>query len=332
MITHRNIHSNAVTLHSYWGFQPGDVLLHALPIFHVHGLFVALHTALLNASRMLWLPKFDLDEVLRLLPRATVIMGVPTFYTRLLATDAFGKAQCSRLRLVISGSAPLLAETHEQFTKRTGHRILERYGMTEAGMITSNPWMDGERVPGTVGYALPEISVRIAGEGGKPVAPGEIGVLEVKGPNVFKGYWRNPEKTREEFRADGYFVSGDLAIMSEDGRVTIVGRAKDLIITGGFNVYPKEIEEELNALPGVDESAVVGVPHPDFGEGIVAVLAPLPGKELPSESEVLGLLGKRLAKFKLPKRVFSAKELPRNAMGKVQKAALTAQYRDIFKG
>jgi malonyl-CoA/methylmalonyl-CoA synthetase len=332
MITHRNIHSNAVTLHSYWGFQPGDVLLHALPIFHVHGLFVALHTALLNASRMLWLPKFDLDEVLRLLPRATVIMGVPTFYTRLLATDAFGKAQCSRLRLVISGSAPLLAETHEQFTKRTGHRILERYGMTEAGMITSNPWMGGERVPGTVGYALPEISVRIAGEGGKPVAPGEIGVLEVKGPNVFKGYWRNPEKTREEFRADGYFVSGDLAIMSEDGRVTIVGRAKDLIITGGFNVYPKEIEEELNALPGVDESAVVGVPHPDFGEGIVAVLAPLPGKELPSESEVLGLLGKRLAKFKLPKRVFSAKELPRNAMGKVQKAALTAQYRDIFKG
>jgi malonyl-CoA/methylmalonyl-CoA synthetase len=332
MITHRNIDSNAVTLHSYWGFQPGDVLLHALPIFHVHGLFVALHTALLNASRMLWLPKFDLDEVLRLLPRATVIMGVPTFYTRLLATDAFGKAQCSRLRLVISGSAPLLAETHEQFTKRTGHRILERYGMTEAGMITSNPWMGGERVPGTVGYALPEISVRIAGEGGKPVAPGEIGVLEVKGPNVFKGYWRNPEKTKEEFRADGYFVSGDLAIMSEDGRVTIVGRAKDLIITGGFNVYPKEIEEELNALPGVDESAVVGVPHPDFGEGIVAVLAPLPGKELPSESEVLGLLGKRLAKFKLPKRVFSAKELPRNAMGKVQKAALTAQYRDIFKG
>jgi malonyl-CoA/methylmalonyl-CoA synthetase len=259
-------------------------------------------------------------------------MGVPTFYTRLLATDAFGKAQCSRLRLVISGSAPLLAETHEQFTKRTGHRILERYGMTEAGMITSNPWMGGERVPGTVGYALPEISVRIAGEGGKPVAPGEIGVLEVKGPNVFKGYWRNPEKTKEEFRADGYFVSGDLAIMSEDGRVTIVGRAKDLIITGGFNVYPKEIEEELNALPGVDESAVVGVPHPDFGEGIVAVLAPLPGKELPSESEVLGLLGKRLAKFKLPKRVFLAKELPRNAMGKVQKAALTAQYRDIFKG
>ena len=332
MITHRNIDSNAVTLHSYWGFQPGDVLLHALPIFHVHGLFVALHTALLNASRMLWLPKFDLDEVLRLLPRATVIMGVPTFYTRLLATDAFGKAQCSRLRLVISGSAPLLAETHEQFTKRTGHRILERYGMTEAGMITSNPWMGDERVPGTVGYALPEISVRIAGEGGKPVAPGEIGVLEVKGPNVFKGYWRNPEKTKEEFRADGYFVSGDLAIMSEDGRVTIVGRAKDLIITGGFNVYPKEIEEELNALPGVDESAVVGVPHPDFGEGIVAVLAPLPGKELPSESEVLGLLGKRLAKFKLPKRVFSAKELPRNAMGKVQKAALTAQYRDIFKG
>jgi malonyl-CoA/methylmalonyl-CoA synthetase len=333
MITHRNIASNAKTLHAYWGFRPGDVLLHALPIFHVHGLFVALHTALLNASRMLWLPKFDIEEFMRLMPRATVIMGVPTFYTRLLANSAFGKRQCRKLRLAISGSAPLLAETHQEFTKRTGHRILERYGMTEAGMITSNPWDgSGERMPGTVGYALPRISVRIAGSEGSRVRAGEVGVIEVKGPNVFKGYWRNPEKTKEEFRKDGYFVSGDLATMDKDGRVTIVGRAKDLIITGGFNVYPKEIEEELNALPGVDESAVVGVPHPDFGEGIVAVVTALPGKKLPSEGDILERLGKRLAKFKLPKRVFAAKELPRNAMGKVQKVALSAKYRTTFTG
>lgn len=296
IITHRNIASNAKTLHAYWGFRTSDVLLHALPIFHVHGLFVALHTALFNGSRMLWLPKFDLEEFMRLLPRATVIMGVPTFYTRLLASPAFGKRQCRKLRLAISGSAPLLAETHEEFTKRTGHRILERYGMTEAGMITSNPWEGGERVQGTVGYPLPRISVRIADKDGRRVPAGEVGVLEVKGPNVFKGYWRNPEKTKEEFRKDGYFVSGD-ATMAEDGRVTIVGRAKDLIITGGFNVYPKEIEEELNSLPGVDESAVIGVPHADFGEGIIAVVTPSPGKKPPSE-DIIKLLGKRLAKFK----------------------------------
>src|SRR5581483_8994202 len=291
MITHRNIASNAVTLHKYWGFRPDDVLLHALPIFHVHGLFVALHTALLNGSRMLWLPKFDLEQVMRLLPRATVIMGVPTFYTRLLGSGAFGKRQCRNLRLAVSGSAPLLAETHEEFTKRTGHRILERYGMTEAGMITSNPWEGGDPGPGTVGYALPRITVRIADKDGRRVPVGEVGVLEVKGPNVFKGYWRNPQKTKEEFRKDGYFISGDLATMAEDGRVTIVGRAKDLIITGGFNVYPKEIEEELNALPGIDESAVVGVPHPDFGEGIVAVVTPLPGKKPPKEADIIKLLG-----------------------------------------
>ncbi|HJU31267.1 MAG TPA: malonyl-CoA synthase [Hyphomicrobiaceae bacterium] len=330
MITHRNIASNAETLHAYWKFQPGDVLLHALPIFHVHGLFVALHTALLNGSRILWMPKFDLEELMRLLPQATILMGVPTFYTRLLGSKAFGKAPCSRLRLAISGSAPLLAETHEEFTKRTGHRILERYGMTEAGMITSNPY-DGERVAGTVGFALPEIDVRIADKDGREVKTGEVGVLEVKGPNVFKGYWRNPQKTKEEFRADGYFVSGDLATMDAEQRITIVGRAKDLIITGGFNVYPKEIEEELNALPGVDESAVVGVPHPDFGEGIVAVLTPQPGKTPPSEADVIAALGKRLAKFKLPKRVFVADELPRNAMGKVQKTDLSAKYRNLFK-
>ncbi len=332
MITHRNIASNARTLHSYWGFVPGDVLLHALPIFHVHGLFVALHTALLNRSRILWLPKFELEEFMRLMPRATVIMGVPTFYTRLLGSNSFGKRHCRRLRLAISGSAPLLAETHEEFTRRSGHKILERYGMTEAGMITSNPYEGGEREPGTVGYALPRISVRICDGKGKPVPAGEVGVLEVKGPNVFKGYWRNPKKTKEEFRKDGYFISGDLATMAEDGRVTIVGRAKDLIITGGFNVYPKEIEEELNALPGIDESAVVGVPHPDFGEGIVAVVTPQPGRKPPREADILAALGKRLAKFKLPKRVFLAKELPRNAMGKVQKNTLSAKYRTTFTG
>jgi malonyl-CoA/methylmalonyl-CoA synthetase len=332
MVTHRNIGSNAETLHAYWGFRPGDVLLHALPIFHVHGLFVALHTALLNGSLMLWLPKFDLDELMRLLPRATVLMGVPTFYTRLLATSAFGKEPCRNLRLAISGSAPLLAETHRDFTARTGHAILERYGMTEAGMITSNPYAGGERLPGTVGYALPDVSVRVAGEDGRSLAAGDVGVLEVKGPNVFKGYWRSPEKTAEEFRPDGYFKSGDLATKDADGRITIVGRAKDLIITGGFNVYPKEIEGELNGLPGIAESAVVGVPHPDFGEGIVAVVTPLPGQTPQAESVILAELGKRLAKFKLPKRVFVADELPRNAMGKVQKTELSKKYREIFKG
>jgi malonyl-CoA/methylmalonyl-CoA synthetase len=330
MITHRNIASNAETLHAYWGFRPGDVLLHALPIFHVHGLFVALHTALLNGSRVLWLPKFDLEEVMRLLPRATVVMGVPTFYTRLLANPGFGPKHCRNLRLVISGSAPLLAETHRDFAARTGQEILERYGMTETGMSTSNPYA-GERVPGTVGYALPRISVRVVDDKGRHVAAGDVGVLEVKGPNVFKGYWRNPKKTREEFRKDGYFITGDLATKADDGRITAVGRAKDLIITGGFNVYPKEIEGELNSLPGIAESAVVGVPHPDFGEGIIAVVTPLPGKKPPSEAEILKALAKRLAKFKLPKRVFVAKELPRNAMGKVQKTELSAKYRTTFK-
>lgn len=330
MITHRNIASNAETLHAYWGFVPGDVLLHALPIFHVHGLFVALHTALLNGSKILWLSKFDTREVLRLLPSATVIMGVPTFYTRLLGDPAFGREPCLNLRLAISGSAPLLAETHREFSARTGLAILERYGMTEAGMITSNPYAGGGRLPGTVGYALPKISVRIVGENGRRVGSGKVGVLEVKGPNVFKGYWRDPEKTKAEFREDGYFKTGDLAVKADDGRVTIVGRAKDLIITGGFNVYPSEVESELNALPGVDESAVVGVPHPDFGEGIIAVVTAEVGGTPPDEAHILELLSQRLAKFKLPKRVFLAPELPRNAMGKVQKTVLSAQYRGIF--
>jgi malonyl-CoA/methylmalonyl-CoA synthetase len=330
MITHRNLGSNAEVLHRYWGFRESDVLLHALPIFHVHGLFVALNTAFLNTSRILWLPRFDLEQVMRFLPRATVMMGVPTFYTRLLGHPAFGPDHCRGLRLLISGSAPLLAETHNEFTARTGHKILERYGMTEAGMITSNPWQGGERIAGTVGYALPDISVRIADPEGRALGTGEVGVLEVKGPNVFAGYWRNPEKTREDFRSDGYFISGDLATMGKDGRITIVGRAKDLIISGGFNVYPKEIEQELNELPGVSESAVVGVPHPDFGEGVVAIVTPAAGAKPPTEAEIIGSLAMRLAKFKLPKRVFVVADLPRNAMGKVQKNELRNKFGAIF--
>jgi malonyl-CoA/methylmalonyl-CoA synthetase len=332
MITHRNLLSNAEVLRKTWQFEPGDVLLHALPIFHVHGLFVALNTAFLSGSKIIWLPRFEIDEVLRLLPHSTVMMGVPTFYTRLLGAQKFGRPHVARMRLVISGSAPLFAETHEEFEARTGLRILERYGMTETGMITSNPYAPEGRIAGSVGYALPEIDVRVATSEGKVLGRGETGVLEVKGPNVFRGYWRNPEKTKEEFRPDGYFITGDLATMEGDGRVTIVGRAKDLIISGGFNVYPKEIEDEINAIAGVGESAIVGLPHPDFGEGVVAVVTPAPGAEAPGEAEILARLAERLARFKLPKRVFIVDDLPRNAMGKVQKNELRAKFAKTFTG
>ncbi|MGE5511693.1 MAG: malonate--CoA ligase [Bacteroidota bacterium] len=331
MLTHLNLSSNAEVLHRCWHFQKGDVLLHALPIFHTHGLFVALHTALLNASKMHWLSRFDLDAILRLLPQSTVMMGVPTFYTRLLSAPGFNRELCRNMRLFISGSAPLLAETHQEFEARTGHRILERYGMTEAGMITSNPYANEGRIAGSVGYALPGVELRVADAEGRILQPGEVGVLEMRGPNLFKGYWRNPEKTKEEMRPDGFFITGDLSTMDPDGRVTIVGRAKDLIISGGFNVYPKEIETEINALPGVGESAVLGVPHPDFGEGVIAVVTPSPSADLQSEEQMIAALGERLAKFKLPKRVFVLPELPRNAMGKVQKADLRARYGNLFK-
>jgi malonyl-CoA/methylmalonyl-CoA synthetase len=331
MITHGNLASNATTLHQLWGFRPGDVLLHALPIFHVHGLHVALHTTFLNASPMLWLPKFDLEKVLSLLPQASVLMGVPTFYTRLLSDERFTKALCRGMRLFISGSAPLLAETHDAFAERTGHRILERYGMTECGMITSNPY-DGERLAGTVGYPLPGVSVRVSAEGGGEVPRGDIGVLEVKGPNVFSGYWNMPDKTAEEFRDDGYFITGDLATVAEDGRIAIVGRAKDLIISGGYNIYPKEIEGEIDEIEGIGESAVIGVPHPDFGEGVVAVITAAGAAAVPGEADILGALAGKLAKFKLPKRVFQVDTLPRNTMGKVQKAELRKLYGDTFKG
>jgi len=332
MITHENLASNAEVLHAYWGFVADDVLIHALPIFHVHGLFVALNTAFLNGSKILWLAKFDADEFMSRMGEATVMMGVPTFYTRLLSSPAFGKAHVAKMRLAISGSAPLLAETHRAFEERTGLQILERYGMTEAGMITSNPYHGGERVAGTVGYALPGISVRVTTPEGEVLASGEVGVLEVKGPNVFKGYWKNPEKTAEEFRKDGYFITGDVSTIAADGRVAIVGRAKDLIISGGFNVYPKEIETEIDAMAGVAESAVVGVPHADFGEGVIAVVTAKPGMTAPDEAAVLAALKDRLAKFKLPKRVFVVEELPRNAMGKVQKNELRSRYAGTFKG
>ena len=331
MITHENLVSNAEVLVVYWGMSNTDVLLHALPVFHVHGLFVALHTALLSGATMLWHSKFELDAVLRDLPDATVMMGVPTFYTRMLGSPKFNQDHCKSLRLMIAGSAPLLAETHIAFKARTGLEIVERYGMTETGMITSNPYKDGARIAGTVGFALPGVSVRIASTEGKGVPLGEPGVLEVRGPNVFSGYWRNPEKTKEDFRPDGYFITGDLATMATDGRVSIVGRAKDLIISGGFNVYPKEIEDEINALPGVGEAAVIGLPHPDFGEGVAAVVTAAPGAAAPAEPQIIAALAGRLAKFKLPKRVFIVAELPRNAMGKVQKAELRRVYEQTFK-
>jgi malonyl-CoA/methylmalonyl-CoA synthetase len=329
MLSHANLASNALTLHRYWGWVAGDVLLHALPIYHVHGLFIALHCAMLNGSPVSFLPRFDVDAVLARLPRSTVFMGVPTFYTRLLDEPGLNREVCKNMRLFIAGSAPLLADTFATFEERTGHRILERYGMTEAGMITSNPY-DGERVPGTVGFPLPGVEARIADDEGNEVPRGEAGVLEISGPNVFRGYWRMPDKTAAEFRDDGFFITGDMAVMDEAGRVSIVGRAKDLIISGGFNVYPKEIEGHIDDIPGVKESAVIGVPHPDFGEGVAAVVVP-DGTAQVSEAAVLAGLAGKLAKFKQPKKVFFVDDLPRNTMGKVQKNALRDRYADTFK-
>ena len=324
MITHRNLASNALTLVSEWGFTSGDVLLHALPIYHVHGLFVAIHCALLAGARMLWLPKFDAREVASLLPRATVMMGVPTFYTRLLAEPSFTREASRTIRLFVSGSAPLLAETFAEFEARTGQAILERYGMTETGMMTSNP-LDGARVGGTVGRPLPGVDVRVMDDEGRACAPGVVGGVQVKGPNVFAGYWQMPEKTREEFTADGYFKTGDVGEWAADGPgrgyLRLVGRAKDLIITGGLNVYPKEIEERIDRMEGVVESAVVGVPDPDFGEAVAAVIVGKRGHGL-TEAKVIAALKGEIASFKVPKRVVFVEALPRNAMGKVQKNAL----------
>ncbi len=323
MLTHRNLASNALALVEEWGFVRGDVLLHALPIYHVHGLFVAIHCVLLAGARLLWLAKFDAREVTALLPRATVMMGVPTFYTRLLLEPSFGREACRGVRLFVSGSAPLLPETFADFEARSGHRILERYGMTETGMNTSNP-LDGLRIGGTVGRPLPGVDLRIVDDDGRPCQHGAVGAIEVKGPNVFPGYWRMPDKTREEFTADGFFRTGDMGSLTPEGYVRIVGRAKDLIITGGLNVYPKEIEEHIDALEGVAESAVVGVPDPDFGEAVTAVVVRTPGSSL-SEGSVIAALKAEIASFKVPKRVLFVDELPRNAMGKVQKNVLRQQ-------
>jgi malonyl-CoA/methylmalonyl-CoA synthetase len=329
MLTHRNLASNALVLKDYWRITAEDVLLHALPIYHVHGLFTACNTLLAAGGSMLFLPKFDLDEVFRLLPRATLMMGVPTFYTRMLADPRLTREAVAHMRLFVSGSAPLLAETHRAFRERTGHAILERYGMTETGMNSSNPY-EGERRPGTVGFPLPGVEIRITDpETGRPLPTGEIGMIEVRGPNVFKGYWKNPEKTAAEFRPDGFFVTGDLGRFDERGYLSIVGRGKDLVISGGLNVYPKEVEEAIDALPGVVESAVIGVPHPDFGEAVVAVVVPEPGASI-GEAEILAALADKLAAFKRPKRVFLVPELPRNTMGKVQKNLLRERYGDLF--
>jgi len=329
MLTHGNLASNAQTLVEAWRYSARDVLLHALPIYHIHGLFVATNTTLMAGASMLFLPKLDADEMFRLMPQATVMMGVPTFYTRLLADPRLTRAATVHMRLFVSGSAPLLAETHREWQERTGHAILERYGMTETGMNTSNPY-DGARVPGTVGLPLPGVSVRITDPAtSRDLPQGEIGMIEVKGPNVFSGYWRMPEKTRAEFRDDGFFITGDLGLIDARGYVSIVGRGKDLVISGGFNVYPKEVEEEIDALPGVVESAVIGVAHADFGEGVTAVLARKKDAALDEKSVILALK-ERLAAYKLPKRVIFVDDLPRNAMGKVQKALLRETYKDLY--
>jgi malonyl-CoA/methylmalonyl-CoA synthetase len=329
MLTCRNLFSNALTLKDYWCFTEADVLLHALPIFHTHGLFTASNTLLVAGGSMLFLPRFDIEAVIRLLPRATSMMGVPTFYTRLLSDLRFTRELTSHMRLFTSGSAPLLAETHKEFASRTGHAILERYGLTETNMNTSNPY-EGDRIAGSVGFPLPGCELRIAEpETGRPLGTGEIGSIEVKGPNVFKGYWRMPVKTAAEFRRDGFFVTGDLGQIDERGYVHIVGRAKDLVISGGYNVYPKEVESEIDQIPGVLESAVIGVPHADFGEGVTAVVVPKAGQKL-AETDILAPLASRLAKYKLPKRVLFVDALPRNTMGKVQKNLLRDRFADLY--
>ncbi|MBN2439152.1 MAG: malonyl-CoA synthase [Deltaproteobacteria bacterium] len=327
MLSHRNLFSNADVLHRYWGFRPGDVLLHMLPIFHVHGLFVATHCTLMNGTPMFFEPRFDVGRAIELLPKTTVFMGVPTYYVRLLSEPGFTRKLCAGMRLFVSGSAPLLMETFNAFKTRTGHTIVERYGMTEGNMFSSNPY-DGERRGGTVGFPLPGVSIRIVDDENRPVQGGGIGQILVKGENVFCGYWRMPEKTREEFTDDGFFKTGDMGKRDDDGYISIVGRLKDVIITGGLNVYPKEIEEIIDAMPGVFESAVVGVPHPDFGEAVVALVVRLADEAggAMTEAGIIAALKGVLANFKVPKRVHFVAALPRNSMGKVQKMVLREQY------
>ncbi len=331
MLSHDNLLSNALTLKDYWGWVAADVLIHALPIFHVHGLFVASHCALLSGAKMIWFSKFDPNAVIARLPEATVFMGVPTLYVRLLGDARLNRDICKNMRLFVAGSAPLLIETFNEWRDRTGHTILERYGMSETAMLTSNPYdaRHGERRGGTVGFPLPGVQVRVSDDQGAECPIGEIGGIEVKGPNVFNGYWRMPEKTKEEFTADGWFKTGDVGKIDNRGYVVIVGRSKDLIISGGYNVYPAEIEGYINDMSGVAESAVVGVPHPDFGEAGVAVVVGKPGATLDADAMVASLKGK-IANFKVPKRVFVVDDLPRNAMGKVQKNLLRQQHAKLF--
>jgi malonyl-CoA/methylmalonyl-CoA synthetase len=338
MLSHGNLLSNALVLRDYWDWGGAgrathqDVLIHALPIFHVHGLFVATHAALISGSKMLWLGRFEPKSVLAKLPEATVFMGVPTMYVRLLAEPGLNPEVARHMRLFVSGSAPMSADTFREWRARTGHAILERYGMSETVMLTSNPCKpeDGERRPGTVGRALPGVDLRIEGEAGAIAATGEIGSIQVRGPGVFSGYWRLPEKTREEFTADGWFKTGDLGQIDAEGHVSIVGRSKDLVITGGYNVYPAEVEGYLNGLPGVLESAVIGAPHPDFGEAVVAVVVARPGAQLEPSALVAALKG-QIANFKVPKWVDVVAELPRNAMGKVQKNLLRNERQGLFQ-
>ena len=336
MLSHGNLLSNAQVLKTYWGWKKGDVLIHALPIFHVHGLFVGIHGALLNGSKMVWLSKFDPKTVLAHMAHATVFMGVPTLYVRLLAEPGLTKEATRNMRLFIAGSAPLLLETFKEWTARTGHTILERYGMSETVMLTSNPYtadarhqQQSERRGATVGFPLPGVELRVAGQDDAALPVGEIGGIQVRGPNVFAGYWRMPEKTAEEFTADGFFKTGDMGQVDARGYVHIVGRSKDLIISGGYNVYPAEIESYINEMPGVAESALVGVPHPDFGEVGVALVIAKPGAQVQAEA-IVATLKKQLANFKTPKHCAVVPELPRNAMGKVQKNLLRAQYQSLF--
>ncbi|MCW2283959.1 malonyl-CoA/methylmalonyl-CoA synthetase [Rhodoblastus acidophilus] len=325
MLSHDNLASNTLTLVDYWRFTSDDILVHALPVYHTHGLFVATNCVLLSFASMIFLPKFSAPQVLQTLPRATVLMGVPTFYTRLLEEPGLTREACQNMRLFVSGSAPLLAETHRAFREKTGHAILERYGMTETNMNTSNPY-DGDRVAGTVGFPLPGVSLRVVDpDTGEDVSDGEIGMIEVKGPNVFRGYWQMPEKTAAEFRPDGFFITGDLGRIDENGYVHIVGRGKDLIISGGLNIYPKEVEGEIDSLAGVVESAVIGLPDADFGEAVVAVVVREKGAAL-TEDDIRAALAGRLAKFKQPKRICFVDALPRNTMGKVQKNILREAY------
>jgi len=330
MLTHRNLIANARTLTKLWGFSDRDVLLHCLPIFHVHGLFVALGCALLSQARILFHAGFDAERALAAMAEATVFMGVPTYYTRLLALPGLSVARMAPMRLFISGSAPLLPETFTAFRQRTGHVILERYGMTETGMNCSNP-LDGERRMGTVGLPLPGVELRIADELGGKLPAGTVGIVEVRGDNVLKGYWRNPLKTRDSFRDDGFFITGDVARQDADGYVTIVGRASDMIISGGYNVYPKEVETLLDSLPGIVESAVIGVPHPDFGEAVVAVIRRQSGQQPLPEADLIACLRQKLAAFKLPKKLVFVEDLPRNAMGKVLKAELRRTHAGLFQ-